>query len=508
MTIGMIDAVAGSGKTTEMIKEAIEWSIRNKRPVNISLPTKEVIEEKYKDAVEFADGRIKVERVHSGICENVANSLDAMLTEIGSHKPALLFTTHRTFLDCPNWIGAKDWKFYLDELFDPVEFVLLRLPHNYSILTDILEVVDPSAKFSEVRRAPGKKKALERMLTGQDDVDRVFEAVTSRLALPDRWKIYVECENYLDVARGAGKSTLVDEREKAAELLFWIVLEPWFEREGLDVTMASACFTDRLAYKLWNKSGSTFVADQAVLNGLQSRAHNGAGIEFHCMNIKYWSAWAKNGWKNGKNLSATPQKELEKLPAKIFGEEPYIFCMNSDWKGKLAGSGLKVNVVQHGKNEYIDYRNVAFMPSLLPVPYKWEFLLWLGLTENDIRCEYYHSNAYQSVFRTAARRPDRKEKVKALLPDRAVCEYLRSKAPGSEIIEHEVLAPRQSRGRPKKYADPQTRKAANALRMRNKRALSRRDPKARKLRGRNGVAPDGQDVGGCQVHSATMGARS
>lgn len=487
MTIGIIDAVAGSGKTTVMIKEAIEWSIRNKRPVNISLPTKEVIEEKYQVAREIADGRIKVERVHSGICENVADSLEAMLTEIGSHKPALLFTTHKTFIDCPNWVGRKDWKFYLDELVDPVEYVGLRLPHNYRILMDILEVVDPSAKFSEVRVATGKKKALQEMLTGRDDVDRVFEAVTSRLGLPDRWKIYVECENYLNVARGAGKSTLIDDRERGAELRFWIVLQPWFEREDLDVTMASACFTDRLAYKLWSKNGSEFVADQAVLNSLQSHAHDGTGIEFHCMNIRHWSAWAKNGWTTGENLSATPQMELEKLPAKIFGDEPYIICMNSDWKGELAGKGMKVKVVQHGKNQYIDYLNVAFMPSLLPVPHKWRFLLWLGLTEDDIRSEYYYSNAYQSVFRTAARRPDRQEKVKALLPDRAVCEYLQSKAPGSEIIEYEVLATRQSRGRPKKYADAAARRAARALSMKHKRAMDRLNSMVRKLSGRSGA---------------------
>lgn len=150
MTIGMIDAVAGSGKTTVMTKEAIEWSLREKRPVNISLPTKEVIEEKYQDALKSADGRIKVYRVHSGICENVGDSLNAMLEEIGSHQPALLFTTHKTFIDCPNWVGRKDWKFYLDELFDPVQLVTLKLPHNYSILMNVLEVIDPSAKFSEV----------------------------------------------------------------------------------------------------------------------------------------------------------------------------------------------------------------------------------------------------------------------------------------------------------------------------------------------------------------------
>ena len=56
--------------------------------------------------------------------------------------------------------------------------------------------------------------------------------------------------------------------------------------------------------------------------------------------------------------------------------------------------GVQVKVVSHGKNAYSHYRNVAFMPSLLPVPDKWEFLHWLGFSQDDVRDEYYHSHAY------------------------------------------------------------------------------------------------------------------
>lgn len=475
MTIGMIDAVAGSGKTTAIIQTAIERAIEEKKPLSISLPTKEVIEEKYLDALRIADGRINVHRIHSDApgCENVRTSLDILLKSIGTNRPALLFTTHKTFNDCPNWIGRRDWKFYVDELFDPVQFVALKLPRNYAVITDILEVISPSEVFSEVRVAAKKRKAFEQMRDGLDDVDRVGETITSCLAQPERWKVYVECENYEIVLSGVGKTSLVDEREKAAELRFWLVQQPWFESEGLDVTMASACFADRLLYKLWTKNGSQFASDATVMASLQMRSHNGTGIEFHCMNIKYWSSWAKNGGRLSK-ATYTPQLELENLIRREFGEESYIFCANSDWSGTLGSHAKQISVVQHGKNEYSHYTNVAFMASLLPVPHKWRFLTWLGFSDDDIRDEYYHSNAYQSVFRSAARQVDRQERVRAILPDRAACEYVQSKAPGSEIIEHEVLAARRGRGRPPKFADANAKKAANAARMRKKRAQSRR----------------------------------
>ncbi|WP_215905876.1 hypothetical protein [Reyranella massiliensis] len=473
MTIGMIDAVAGSGKTTAIVQTAIERAIQEKRPVNISLPTKEVIEEKYQDALRIADGRINVRRVHGDVpgCENVSAGLDTLLKSIGTHRPALLFTTHKTFNDCTNWIGRKDWTFYVDELFDPVQCVSLKLPRNYAVITDILELVTPSEMFSEVRVAGKMRKALEQMRDGLDDVDRVVGAVTSCLALPDRWKVYVECENYRTVLSGVGRTSLVDEREKAAELRFLLVQQPWFEREGLDVTMASACFTDRLLYKLWIKDGNEFVLDDAVMSTLQMHSHNGTGIELHCMNIRHWSTWVKNGGRSS-NASDTPQRELERLIRAQFGDDHFIFCANSGWKGTLGRHAKQISVVQHGKNEHSHYSNVAFMPSLLPVPAKWRFLNWLGFTDDDIRGEYYHSNVYQSMFRSAARQIDRQERVRAILPDRAACEYVQSKAPGSEIIEHEVLAPRRGRGRPRKFADAAEVKAANAARMRRKRAQS------------------------------------
>lgn len=473
MTIGMIDAVAGSGKTTAIVKTAIERAIQEKRPVNISLPTKDVIEEKYQDALKIADGRINVHRIHGDVpgCENVSAGLDTLLKSIGTHRPALLFTTHKTFNDCTNWIGRKDWTFYVDELFDPVQCVSLKLPRNYPVITSILELVTPSELFSEVRVAGKMRKAFEQMRDGLDDVDRVVGAVTSCLALPDRWKVYVECENYRTVLSGVGKASLVDEREKAAELRFLLVQQPWFEREELDVTMASACFTDRLLYKLWAKNGNEFVPDDAVMSALQTHSHDGTGIELHCMNIRHWSTWAKNGGRSN-NASDTPQRELEKLIRAQFGEEHFIYCANSSWKGALGRHAKQISVVQHGKNEHSHYTNVAFMPSLLPVPPKWRFLNWLGFTDDDIRGEYYHSNVYQSVFRSAARQIDRQERVRAILPDRAACEYVQSKAPGSEIIEHEVLAARRGRGRPRKFSDAAEVKAANAARMRRKRARS------------------------------------
>lgn len=474
MTIGMIDAVAGSGKTTAIIRAAIESAIEEKGPVNISLPTKEVIEEKYRDALEIANGRISVHRVHSDApgCDNVRTSLDSLLKSIGTSRPALLFTTHKTFNDCTNWIGRKDWKFYVDELFDPVQFVALRLPRNYAVITDILELVSPSEVFSEVRVAAKKRRTLEQMRDGLDDVDRIFETITNCLAQPERWKVYVECENYGIVLSGAGRTSLVDEREKAAELRFWLVQQPWFEKEGLDVTMASACFTDRLLYKLWTRNGSQFVPDASVVAALRLHSHNGAGIEFHCMNIKHWSSWAKNGGQADK-ATHTPQLELEELIKREFADESYFFCANSDWKGALGSHAKRISVVQHGKNEHSHHTNMAFMPSLLPVPHKWRFLSWLGFTDDDIRDEYYHSNAYQSVFRSAARQVDRRERVRAILPDRAACEYVQSKAPGSEIIEHEVLAAPRGRGRPRKFADATAIRAANAARMRKKRAQAR-----------------------------------
>lgn len=477
MSIGLVDAVAGGGKTTAIVQQAIEQAVEQGKRVCIALPTKEVIEEKYEDALQQAGGRVEVHRVHGDVdgCSSVGTLLADVLTSLGRHKPAVLFTTHKTFNDCPNWIGRKNWRFYVDELFDAVEHISPRLPRNHAILTRLLELITPNDRFSEVRVSSAKKQAFALMREGTDDVDAVFERVTSRLAQPERWKVYVETENFRVVTSGVGTSRLVDQRERAAHLHFWFVQQPWFEQEGLQVTMASACFTDRLLYKLWRRNGTAFEPDHAVMSRLNSAAHNGKGLELHCMNIEHWSTWAKNGGRSSKTTNnTTAQHELEKLISNTFGAEPFIFNANSDWKSTVFSSNAtQIKVVEHGKNKFQHFHNVAFMPSLLPVPDKWQFLHWLGFRESDIRDEYYHSNAYQTVFRSAARKLDRTDIVKAVVPGRAACEYIQGKAPDAVIIQHEVLAARRGRGRPVKYSDPTQARAANAERMRLKRQAAK-----------------------------------
>lgn len=477
MSIGLVDAVAGSGKTTAIINHAVNLAIDHKKRVCIALPTKEVIDEKFADAVTLADGRIPVYSVHGDVggSAKVGTKLDQALKDIGSKKPAVLFTTHKTFNDCPNWIGTEHWKFYVDELFDPIEHIELRLPYHYGILTELLELLSPSDTFSEVRIASGNGNTLKQRLDGSDDVDAVLLPITRRLNQPKRWKVYVNTKNYRTVTSGIGSSRLVDQREKAAVLYFWAVQQPWFEREGLDVTLASACFTDRLLYKLWQSNGTVFEPDTAVTNQLLAHAHNGRGLELHCMNINNWSRWSKNGRRiTPTNAETTPQRELETLIRDTFGADPFIFNANKDSKGlDLGSNATQVNVVEHGKNAYRDFYNVAFMPSLLPVPHKWQFLLWLGFTENDIRDEYYHSHAYQTVFRTAARQQNRTGTVKAVLPGQAACEYIKRKAPGAKIIVHDVLEPAGSRGRPRKYQTPELARAADAQRRRAKRQAAK-----------------------------------
>jgi len=477
MSIGLVDAIAGGGKTTAIINHAVNLAIEDKKRVCIALPTTAVIDEKFADAQALADGRIPVYSVHGkvGGPARVGTKLDQALKDIGSKKPAVLFTTHTTFNDCPNWIGTEHWKFYVDELFDPIEHVELRLPHHYGILTSLLELLTPDDTFSEVRIASGNGKTFKQRLDGSDDVDGVFAPITKRLDQPKRWKVYVNTNNFRTVTSGIGSSRLVDQREKAAALHFLAVQQPWFEQEGLDVCLASACFKDRLLYKLWHRSGTVFEPDRAVTNQLLAHSHDGRGLQLHCMNIDHWSKWAKNGGRTiSPNVQSTPQRKLETLIRQTFGTEPFIFNANKDSKGLDFGSNAtKVNVVEHGKNAYRDFYNVAFMPSLLPVPHKWQFLLWLGFSENDIRDEYYHSHAYQTVFRTAARQQNRTGIVRAILPARAACEYIQSKAPGATIVQHDVLEPRGERGRPRKYADPAQARAANAQRMREKRQAAK-----------------------------------
>lgn len=473
MTIKIVDAIAGAGKTTAIIKAAIEEARTARRPVNISLPTRAVIDEKIEDAKALAGGEVPILRVDSDTAHplgiSVAQQLAHTLEEIGSQRGVVLFTTHKTFNDCPNWIGRRDWKFYIDELFDPITSVVLRVPRSYHLLTDLLELVTPDAEFSEVRPREGTRHRLKLMRDGSDEAERVFDQVAQYLAHPERWTLHVRTANFQLVTSGIGRSRVEGERDLARELVFWAVARPWFDIEGLDVTMASACLRDRLLYKLWSSQGTEFETDDAVMQHVPTGTHNGAGLKLLCMNLEHWSSYAKNGVHGGaygNDEPITPQRAFEALIAAEFGTEPFIYNANTAWTDEHRfPSGVRLPLVMHGKNAFASYRKVAFMPSTLPVPDKWRFLTSLGFSDDDIRDEYYHSHAYQTVFRSAARLAHREGEVTALLPGHAACAYIQRRAPGAEIVVRDVLLPRRGVGRPAKFKDASERRASEACRL-------------------------------------------
>ena len=475
--IKILDAIAGAGKTHAIITRAIELACTEQRRISISLPTCAVIDEKCQDALQLANGAVPVLKVYSGAGDDertVGDKLQEVFTGLNPSKGAVLFTTHKTFNDCRNWVGRQDWKFFVDEAFDPITEIKLQVPRTYNILAKHIELVTPEGTFSEVRIAHGGRRHLELIAKGDDEGEVPFREIACRLLDQERWTVHVKTENLRMVTSGIGRSRCADGREKAATLTFWVEAKPWFEKEGLDVTLSSACLTDRLLYKRWRDTGTTFESDGELAAGLRATQHNGRGLKLHCMNINSWSAYAKKGGaRYGADLDtvATPERALEQLIAQQFADQSFIYSANDAWQNDhlFAPHGKRVKVVMHGRNDFSAYQHVAFMPSLLPVPDKFELIRWLGHSAADIRDEYYHSHAYQSVFRTAARSPNRLGEVHAILPGRLACQYIQQKAPGAEIIEHEVLPPSCPRGRPPSFKTEAERKKANSERMWRKR---------------------------------------
>ena len=469
MTIKILDALAGAGKTTAIIKAAIDMARRDKRPVNISLPTQAVIDEKMADALVMASGDVPILRVDGSTADpmnmTVSEQLTQTLAGLGSRKGAVLFTTHKTFNDCTNWIGRKDWKFYIDEVFDPVSCVVLKVPRSYHLITDLLELETPDEDYSVVRLRAGKSHSVAMMRDGTDDGERAFAEIASYIGRPTRWSVHVRTANYRRVTSGIGRSQIAGERQMASDLTFWVLAKPWFETEGLDVTIASACLKDRLLYKLWQMQGVDFAPDEDLIGNLRCTHHDGAGLRLICMNIGHWSSHAKNSGALEGDSKGAAQLAFEALITAEFGDEPFIYNANTTWTDEhLFPSGVRLPLVMHGKNEFATYRNVAFMPSTLPVPDKWRLLSSLGLSADDIRDEYYHSHAYQTVFRSAARLDQREGVITALLPGRVACDYIQRRAPGAEIVVRDVLAERRGAGRPKKFSDAADRKRSEACR--------------------------------------------
>ena len=87
--------------------------------------------------------------------------------------------------------------------------------------------------------------------------------------------------------------------------------------------------------------------------------------------------------------------------------------------------------VSHGLNAFQHLDHIVFLSARLPSPDHFGFLMWIGITDDEVRRATYFEPVYQTVMRSSLRDPNNFNPKTVIVPDRQAAEFIQGLFPGS-----------------------------------------------------------------------------
>jgi len=456
--IRFCSAKAATGKTFVMSEMAYE-RVRFDTPACIFQPTIPLVQQTYQD--EFVRrgraNKIPIVQVHGG---STRTPIGTALSEASHHDRQLTLGTHSGFLHAHYF--TKKGFLGLDEALDVLQYKVLKREQAQVLRPHLEALTDcggTSAIYSQVIRAAGRGAALRKL--GHDHDIQV--ASMARLLLHRHFRHYVNTQHFHEVKEG-----------RRDELEVFSILMPSVVAGFQQVYVAAAYFEHSLQYQLWSRMGVQFVEDEGFTKRLRYTIHPNS----HLLDIYYCSEapWSKrrqedvtNGVKNVERMAAAARELLR--------GQPYVWLANArlpddimrepseDMLHEANAIPQRLPNKPHGRNDYTHYNAFVSLGSYNPWPSVWRFLVAQGLTPEDIRRALTWSIVYQSLMRISLRDPDNHERKTAVVPDRALADWLAEEFPGATVRKLECgIAEPQGTGRKRKYDSNAEKQAAHRAR--------------------------------------------
>src|SRR3954464_12605803 len=77
-------------------------------------------------------------------------------------------------------------------------------------------------------------------------------------------------------------------------------------------------------------------------------------------------------------------------------------------------------------------------PARLPSPDHFGFLMWIGITDDEVRRATYFEPVYQTVMRSSLRDPENFNPKTVIVPDRQAAEFIQGLFPGSKVQKLDI----------------------------------------------------------------------
>jgi hypothetical protein len=450
-----------AGKTHSATRYAVKLANKNEKII-IAQPSKKCIGEWHPKTIDIA-GNVPVFRFDGNSCEkgHVKNEIMAHMKE-SKFGGEIIFVTQQALMSLPYTHNPDRWHLIIDEI-PPVDiFFSKHLTVNHRFLTDAIEVIQQSADTSLVEVID--EQLLRRYAENKenDDIDGLFKTIAQHL-LSDHYRMSAINENYDRTVRG-------DTERGKYPLYLYGELQPSVFQDFKTTTIMGACLEESLLFQMWSNAGVEFEPHEEITKNLRFIEHtNGHRLEIYYPSDEKWSkryASKSDGETSNNVIALTAAKT-------VFGDEKFIYLVNKDAAETASRifKGMNAEPLPyspHGLNEFDDYNNVLVIASFLPQPYHQRFLANKQIDADSTRDAVHNAIIYQAVMRGKLRDPNSNEKVKVLVPDVHIAEYLEDLFPGCSKfkVEGQNFIPKPKRGRKRIHASVKDK--SKAYRDRNK----------------------------------------
>lgn len=426
MVITYSDSITGSGKTTEAIDLMFK---KRKEKFIMVVPNKRLCKEIH-DSIKKRDKSELVQVINQDTVNGISTTTH-FSKEFGNLDYRIIITTHVTFMNSVHnmsmYTTPSKWNLIIDEeLALYAEHDITVSQTTVGLLTGHFSFIKKDENFYTVNQYRYVDNYNMTTTETRDDFLKLPAFLTlNKFVFSPRFETLIPVTVYDRML-----ACKTDIRTTDVKFTGVSVLKDNFLSKFKSVLILSAFFEHTIMYKLLT---SLNVKLNKVETPQKLQHNNSELITMHYFTESNWSKSLRTTI-HSKNTSY--EDAISMMIVKLLNKEQFIYNTNLNSRG-LFNDGTLVTTI-HGVNEYIEYNNMVFMPSLNATSNTVSTLSSFGMSRKEIDFSRNVLSAYQFVSRGCLRKEDNDRPVNIFVMDKRTVDFLETVFPKAKVIFHGV----------------------------------------------------------------------
>jgi hypothetical protein len=396
-----VSALAGSGKTYQLIREAYRL-VSNGEKVVIVNPSLNLNEQDRKD-LKSLDSNLPIRVIddnNRSSSDNISDQISNFVRNVNPDQGMVLIITHQAFWNIRYWHNQQDWTLLWDEAYDITRHLddVLDFKHKEEFIFPMIDLIEQDKKYSQLAirdQTDPDQETLEEKVSSDDCI--------FRKALLDFNQEFLNCqENLCDIYW----NNLFTESNRLVMTSFYKpVLFTGFKK----AVFFGALFEKTLMFQHWKQQGIIWEKEESIIHELRHFKHHDPLVIYYA----YYQGRHSKNFLNKMVQNKTTLEHFEKKAIWMIDKEDCLHQRNKDGQDYSRDHSNITNVQYNvqGLNDYQDRSILIYSGAFNKQPSFYHLLSHLEYEDFD---RAYH--LYQNILRTSYRNPDNDKLVKVFIP--------------------------------------------------------------------------------------------